>query len=257
MLYDIFRMTTEDENAQISAEAGLAVPERVLTFINVRNPRTQLILAIVIFVLPAVVAAIGMLISPQAQPSLMWTGVSMIGTNLGAIAAMLLLIAATGSSLSEFGINRDHPFQDIVTGLVWTVPQFWLPGAIIGTIAAIPALQQFDAAVSPPTPAEYKGNTLAWSVYILGLVSNSCAEELAIRGVIFTRIRLISGSVAQAVIWSSLLFASYHIYQGPLAAMHVFISGILFCLAFIIHRSIWVGIITHTAVNVLIHVLYY
>lgn len=248
---------SNNENAVTpQSEADPSATVQSLPFINVRSHRVQLALAIAIFVLPSLLHAIGSWTTEEIEPSLMWSGISLIGTSLGAIAAMLLLIAASGSSPSEFGINRDHPVQDLFTGLVWTIGQFWLPGLLIGTIAAIPGLQEMDRALSPESPV-YTGSVPAWSVYVLGIICNSFAEELAIRGVIFTRIRLMSGSAVQATIWSSALFASYHVYQGPLATAQVFVSGVLFCLAFIVHRSVWVGVVTHTALNILLHVWYH
>lgn len=253
--YDPRRMSSDEKPIPSPPQADLSASEKSLPFMNLRSYRVQLTLAIVIFVFPSLMTAIGSWTTEQSQPSLMWWGVSMIGTSLATVAAMLLLIAASGSSPAEFGIIRDHPVQDVFTGMIWTLGQFWLPGLLVGTIAVIPGLQELDAAVSPERPV-YKGSIAAWSVYVLGIVCNSFAEELAMRGVIFTRIRLISGSAVHATIWSSALFASYHIYQGVFATAQVFVSGVLFCLAFIVHRSVWVGIIAHTAVNILFHAFY-
>lgn len=254
-MYDLHCMTTAENNVPPLPEASPSEAVKVKPFVNVRSYRVQLALAIAIFVFPSVLHAIGSWTTELNEPSLLWSGISVIGTSLSAVAAMLLLIAASGTSAAEFGINRDHPVQDVFTGLVWTIGQFWLPGLLIGTIAAIPGLQEMDTALSPERPV-YAGSVPAWSVYVLGIICNSFAEELAIRGVIFTRIRLMSGSAVHATIWSSALFASYHIYQGPLATAQVFVSGVLFCLAFIVHKSIWVGIVTHTALNILLHVWY-
>lgn len=248
-------MTTEQDTATAPPVTAPAPPRHPLDRINLLDPRVQLTLAIAIGVVPPLSIALGSWTSEGLSFGSIEDGISLTGNSLGIVAAMLLLIAASGSPPEEFGIVRCRPGRDLLVGLLWTAPQLWVPGVILGAVAALPGVSQLDAAISPrPIDASVRGGVAVWGVYTLGLVCNSFAEELVIRAVIFTRIRLLTGSVVKAAIWSSALFASYHVYQGVLAAAHVFVCGLLFALAFAIHRSVWVVIVTHTAVNIAIAV---
>lgn len=84
------------------------------------------------------------------------------------------------------------------------------------------------------------------------LVANSFAEEFVFRGVQLDRFTRVLGS-AHAGVWiSSLLFASYHMYQGAYGIVSALALGILAAYSMRLTKSIWPCVIAHTALNALI-----
>ncbi len=84
------------------------------------------------------------------------------------------------------------------------------------------------------------------------LVANSFAEEFVFRGVLLERLTRVLGS-AHAGVWvSSLLFASYHMYQGAYGLVSALSLGVLAAYSMRLTKSIWPCVIAHTVMNVLI-----
>jgi membrane protease YdiL (CAAX protease family) len=88
---------------------------------------------------------------------------------------------------------------------------------------------------------------------VVALLLNSVMEELVWRGYVLQRLIRLGTSKTLAIVVSSALFASYHLYQGPNAVGEVFIWGMIYALAFRVIKSIWPLVIAHTAHNVLVY----
>ncbi len=87
------------------------------------------------------------------------------------------------------------------------------------------------------------------------LIANSFAEEFVFRGVLLERFTRVLGS-AHAGVWvSSLLFASYHMYQGAYGLVSALSLGVLAAYSMQLTKSIWPCVIAHTAMNVLIYAM--
>jgi uncharacterized protein len=56
-----------------------------------------------------------------------------------------------------------------------------------------------------------------------------------------------------ALVVSSVLFGSYHIYQGPAAMMLAIVTGMIWGVSVLALRSIWPAIIAHTVFNIYAH----
>jgi membrane protease YdiL (CAAX protease family) len=86
----------------------------------------------------------------------------------------------------------------------------------------------------------------------VALVLNSMAEELVMRKYLIDRCERIFGSTIFAVIATSLLFGSYHIYMGTIGVLFATITGLVFGIYFVYTRRILGLIVAHTLMNILI-----
>ena len=79
------------------------------------------------------------------------------------------------------------------------------------------------------------------------LILNSVYEELLVTGYVITALEHEGAAVAITV--STLLRFSYHLYQGPVAALTILPMGLLFGTVYWRSRSLWPLMVAHTLVN--------
>ncbi len=92
---------------------------------------------------------------------------------------------------------------------------------------------------------------LAWLLFLIRLTANSVAEEVAMRAFLLQRLERLLASPTKAVLISSAVFTSYHIYQGVYGIAHVFVIGVLLGILFVTTRRLSACILAHTLINVL------
>ena len=71
------------------------------------------------------------------------------------------------------------------------------------------------------------------------------------RAYLITRFEQLLKSQVKAVILASLLFASYHIYQGLGGAFHALLFGLTYSWAFLLFRYLWPLGMGHASSNIL------
>ena len=98
--------------------------------------------------------------------------------------------------------------------------------------------------MSPPS-------TIALPVIVASGLANGFAEELAMRAYFIPRLVQLSGSRTVAVLLTSVVFALYHLYQGPVGAVHAFSIGLVFGIYFVTARRFWPVALAHAAMDVI------
>jgi len=83
---------------------------------------------------------------------------------------------------------------------------------------------------------------------------NGFAEELILRGYLIPRLETLTGSTAKSIVLSSVLFASYHIYQGPASSIQILIMGLIFGSFFAITRRICPLVLAHASFGIFAYV---
>lgn len=145
-------------------------------------------------------------------------------------------------SFKTIGFTFDHIFRDLQAGFVLGVA--WL-SVSVGT-----ALILGWAFLKLPIG-------FAWPVLIgaaIAMLFNVLTQELLLCGFIFQTIRDKS-NVIIAIIVSSILFSGYHAgaFKGEwLLVVNVFGAGLLFCLAYVTTKNLWLPISLHFTWNVLL-----
>jgi membrane protease YdiL (CAAX protease family) len=116
----------------------------------------------------------------------------------------------------------------ILTGVAWVLARFGLemPGEIAFLIPQDPVGRVLWVAVS--------------------FTAGFC-EEVAFRGYLMTRLRLLLGTKSWIVptAISAVVFGSCHAYQGPAGFIVITVYGLMFSLLFIRTRTLWPLIIAH------------
>ncbi len=77
-------------------------------------------------------------------------------------------------------------------------------------------------------------------------------EEFVMRGFLMSRFTQLNWRPWTSILVSSALFASYHIYQGPVSVSVIFVDGIVFALAFRITKSVWPVFVAHWLIDMII-----
>jgi len=88
--------------------------------------------------------------------------------------------------------------------------------------------------------------------FLIAVVASTIFEEILDRGYILTRTEQITGNRVVAVIVSSIIFASYHSYQGGNVIL-IFMTGIAFGWYFLrCSRNLWNLIGAHLMLNLVV-----
>jgi membrane protease YdiL (CAAX protease family) len=127
----------------------------------------------------------------------------------------------------------------------------WAAAFLLASNLILAGLAWFLAQIGLPMPGEIQmliptetSGKLIW--VIVALTAGFC-EEIAFRGYIMTRLRLLAGLkswVIPAVV-SALVFGSCHYYQGLPGFIVISVYGMLFALLYIRTGSLWPCIIAH------------
>ncbi len=123
--------------------------------------------------------------------------------------------------LGALGLDGRHPWRDTASG-VGLVLAIGVPGLAFYLIGR--SLELF-VAVDPGAQAQHW-----WTIPVLLLAAAraSLTEEIVVLGYLFARLRTVGWSIWPIIIATSILRASYHLYQGPGAFLGNLAMGLLF-----------------------------
>lgn len=161
------------------------------------------------------------------------------------LAVILFLLVARRQHipLADAGLVRPRWVRDVVLGMAL----FVVATAVSYLVrVAFPSNGFLDYSFYPKA-------ALGYSVMTVSLLLNSVMEELVWRGYVLQRLTRLGTSTALAIVVSSGLFASYHLYQGPNAVVEILIWGVIYAVAFCLCKSIWPLVVAHTLHNVLVY----
>ena len=88
-----------------------------------------------------------------------------------------------------------------------------------------------------------------WLLLVAASIANGFAEELVIRTYLLSRLEALLKSTTLAVLITTAMFASYHIYQGMESAIGIFFLGLVYAIAFVRLRSLWPLAIAHAVTD--------
>jgi uncharacterized protein len=158
------------------------------------------------------------------------------------LVPLLWIVWRGGIKWSDIGIVRIRWVRDIALGLL-------LAALILGIDVAI--ILALDVSFLYTMVLPQGAGMIAFMALVM--ILNSLYEEFVWRGYMLHRLKGLLGSMAPAVVVSTVLFASYHIYQGLGGAFMAGIAGLVWCISVILLRSIWPAVISHTAFNIYVH----
>ncbi len=158
---------------------------------------------------------------------------------------LLYIMLRSGEPWSKFGVVRPRPIDliggTLLLGLLYVLdPVFWMFIGAFGTWD--PPATSFPG---PSTVADYVILAPAFLVAAF-------AEEIAMRAYLIPRLRDLGLGWVSALLISSALFASYHLYQGAASTAYIFLFGLVLGGVFLLSPRLWPITIAHTLQNVLL-----
>lgn len=167
----------------------------------------------------------------------------------------LYLLHRTREGWAHFGVVRPVARRDVPSGVVLGLLLFGFMLAFWTLVLRLlPSYMLIELAQRPKgahAPEDFPGIL----VFICSNAANGISEELFMRSYFLTRIKDQTGSWLKAVLYSSALFASYHIYHGVLPMISIFFLGLVFGFAFVLLRRLWPLAIAHMVLDILIYYL--
>jgi membrane protease YdiL (CAAX protease family) len=219
---------------------------------------------IAIGVFPHLLSSVVGLLAPEEPTSRgSLAELHLAGYCLPTIIAVLWIMSRSGRPWSEFGVVRPRPSADTFLTLCIALI-CWLSsygGAIIIAAACgiIPYLWNLVTLLPAPESAVYQrpvglGHTVA---FITANLANAAAEELVLRGYLIPRLRTALRGAWKAVLLSSMLGASYHIYQGSHSTLIILFGECLVGALFLVAPRLWPFIIGHALYDIVLIAVYY
>lgn len=165
------------------------------------------------------------------------------------IVPILCLVALCGIRPGAIGLCRPRMLDATLT---IGVLAFSLLAGMLGTMV-VDALIGRGSTVLTGQPE----TSFNWGMYVLAELVNGCAEELAIWGVLYTRLRRLWHTAEwPSLLCASVLFGSYHFYQGVDGFIVVSMMGLVHGVCFRLVPRLLPLVLAHAASNILLTVLW-
>ncbi len=164
-------------------------------------------------------------------------------------APTLLIVYLTDQDWESVGLK---PFR-------WQWDPMWALGiwalsTYICLVIVSPMPESWFVQTAVPEEGETSATWLSLLVCIVAAGSNGFAEEFVMRGYILSKLEKVLQSTWQAVLISTALFASYHVYQGIGGTVDIGVYGLLLAIAFCTLRRLWPIALAHAFPNLLLFV---
>lgn len=195
---------------------------------------------------PAPLSAQKAVLNGSQAPGRPWIDLSL--QLLGILAAIipaflaLFLLVRSGQSLASIGLDRRQPKTDGLMG-VGLALVIGIPG--LGLVIAAHALginAQVVAEALPPVWWRYP-------VLLLSALQNGALEEIVVVAYLLTRLDQLGWRPGRALVASSALRGSYHLYQGFGGFAGNFVMGLIFGYFFQRTKRVIPLIVAHTLID--------
>lgn len=232
-----------------------AAAEPVAVLPPVRDTRSlwlEIVAVCFVAVLPDLWSSLGLLFRSQPPD---WTfnerEAYLIFRSVQVSWLVLYLMARSGTPWSRFGLVAPRWIRDSLLAFATLVAAYFAYGFYAaGAMSLIPAetmsreTQRLNELFSGPREPEQT------VLFVVSQLANGFAEELVMRGYLIPRFEDLFGSTVKALLFSSVLFSSYHLYQGLYGAGSALVMGLVFGVAFCAIRRIWPVAAAHALLNI-------
>ena len=162
---------------------------------------------------------------------------------LAPVFLVVHLVRRSGEGLDGIGLAADRPGPDLARGLALF--------AVVGLAGLGLYLAAVELGVNRfVIPAPPLGHWWTVPVLLLSALEAALVEEVIVLGYLVTRLRQLSWSPVAAVVGSSALRASYHLYQGWGGFLGNLAMGVLFSVLFLRWRRTWPFVVAHFLLDV-------
>jgi membrane protease YdiL (CAAX protease family) len=167
------------------------------------------------------------------------------------IALLLVLLRADGQPVAALGIVRQGALRELVAASWMTAGAFGvqIAGAIpIGLVGMATGIMQREASQRTEALGAIAGQG-SIAEFIAAVVVAAAFEELAFRGFLMPRLRVVTGSWPWAVAAVSVVFGLGHVYEGALAVAQTALLGVYFSAMMLLRRRLLGPTVAHAAFN--------
>lgn len=162
---------------------------------------------------------------------------------LGPVYLVVHLMRRSGEGVAGIGLATDRASSDLAKGLALF--------AIVGLAGVGLYLAAVELGVNRfVVPAPPLGHWWTVPVLLLSALEAALLEEVIALGYLMTRLRQLAWSPRATVAASSLLRASYHLYQGWGGFLGNLAMGLLFAFLFSRWKRTWPFVVAHFLLNV-------
>jgi membrane protease YdiL (CAAX protease family) len=163
--------------------------------------------------------------------------------SLAPVFLVVHLVRRSGEGLAGIGLAADRPGPDLARG----VGLF----AVVGLAGLGLYLAAVELGVNRfVIPAPPLGHWWTVPVLVLSALEAALVEEVIVLGYLVTRLRQLSWSPLSVITASSVLRASYHLYQGWGGFLGNLAMGLLFSVLFLRWRRTWPFVVAHALLDV-------
>ncbi len=176
---------------------------------------------------------------------------------IGQLSALLAIpepLGALSVKLEAFtgSTDGDSPLASIGKGLrLVLLPALAI--AFLGNAFVRPYLESRTPIVQRADPRNIEplvarnGKERVWTALLS--VNAGVSEEIAFRLLLPLLIWMVSGSITAALVLSTVIFGSVHLYQGPAGIAATTLAGALFMFLYLLSGSIWIVMAMHALGN--------
>jgi len=162
---------------------------------------------------------------------------------------LLVIIALTKDRWSSFGIVRPRWIADVLLGcLIWFCGRLFTDVVITLLPLSLLRTSHRPRFTDHATPEGAIGCLLA----IVAIAASAFVQEFVFRGYLIPRLERLLHSTWLAVLITTVLFGSYHLYQATPSMIIVTADGLVYAVAFCLLRRLWPLCVAHTLCNVVI-----
>jgi membrane protease YdiL (CAAX protease family) len=167
------------------------------------------------------------------------TAIAIILRDLALVSLVLFFLWHNVEPVKKIGWTLVHGYRDAAIALILFPPLFYLMLRLDTYLTGIGFSNVWEA--TAPVTTGIPDPVLA----IVLVIVVAIAEETIFRGYLMLRLKGISGSIAVAVVFSSVIFAIGHGYEGSAGVITVGIMGLIFALIYAWRKSLVAPIILH------------
>ena len=164
---------------------------------------------------------------------------------------LLVILGLARDRWSLFGIVRPKWITDALVGCAICVGihvfyQFFM--------SLLPSSMLIQSAFSQiPRRAAPEG-IVACLLLSVACIASGFAQELVFRGYLIARLERLLRSTSLAVLISTAMFASYHLYMGITPAVGTLADGLVYAVSFCLLRRLWPICVAHALYNFILYV---
>lgn len=177
----------------------------------------------------------------QGSLSFTLTAVSTIFRDLALVTLVLFFLRRNGESIFDVGWRFRYPGREILIG-------FFLYFPFIVVISYVEQVLNVLGLKEPATPTPSSLAAAGMSQYILGtvlVVVVAISEETIFRGYLNLRFKNITGSWGVAILFSTIIFAGGHGYEGTIGVLTVGVMGAIFSFVYLWRGNLLAPITMH------------